>query len=164
MDDIGNLVYILVFIIWSLYRTFGKAGKKQSNPLPPFDPSADGGGPVETASPSRKTREATAPPITFEEMLRELTGAPPVAIEEEPEEYHESDDYEEVREDTSFEVLDPIEDSGTSPILQTAGKFKEFEIRSTPTSKAAKAAVKMFKSPQGAKQAFIMKEIFDRKY
>ena len=164
MDNIGDLAYILVFIVWFLYRIFVKTGKKTSPSSPPFDPSTDGGESTATAPPRGKTREATPPPMTFEEMLRELTGAPQPAVEEEPEDYYESDDSYEEEDESSFEVLEPMEDSPTPPKFESTGKFKEFELRPKRTSKAAKAAIKMFKSPQGAKQAFIMKEIFDRKY
>ena len=162
MDDIGNLVYIIVFIIWFLYRTFGKAGKKQSRPLPPFNPSADGGEPIET-EPSGQSQEKPAP-MTFEEMLRELTGAPPVSVEEPPEVDYEEEEFDQYQEDSRFEVMEPVEELPSPPSLTTTGKFKEFEISKARSSKAARAAIKKFKSPQGVKQAFIMKEIFDRKY
>ena len=162
MDDIGNLVYIAVFIIWFLYRTFGKAGKKQSRPLPPFNPSSDGGESVETEA-SGRTQEKPAP-MTFEELLRELTGAPPVTVEKPAEVDYEAEEFDQSQEESRFEVLEPVEELPSPPQFAITSRFKEFELSNARSSKAARAARKMFKSPQGAKQAFIMKEIFDRKY
>ena len=163
MDDIGNLVYILVFIIWFLYRTFGKGGKKPTRPMPPIDQGA----PPPDSGRNQGPTESTPPPVTFEDILRELTGAPPATPERQPEIVEEDvpDRYEEYypeEEETKFEVLEPQPQQ--APITSDSTKFKEFEIKTERSSLAARQAFKMMKSKQGARQAFILKEIFDRKY
>ena len=169
MDDIGNLVYILVFIIWFLYRTFGKSGKKQSRPIPPFNRTSSSD--QSTSDPAKpRPAEASRPPVTFEEMLRELTGAPPVTVEKEHDSFEEAPDYypspEAEEEEPSFEVLETTGESyKPSPALNPAtGKFQEFDVRKSRSSKAVRKALNTFKSRKGVRQAFILKEIFDRKY
>lgn len=176
MDDIGNLVYILVFIIWFLYRTFSKGGKKPATgkKLAKPTPARGRNEPDRDFTRQRGPSESTTPPVTFEDILRELTGAPqdsrePQTVEEIPEDY--TDYNPETEEETSFEVLEPIAEQPkpeiqipTLPGPKLTERFKEFEIKKQRSSKAAREAVKMFRSPQGARQAFLMKEIFDRKY
>lgn len=99
-------------------------------------------------------------------MLRELTGAPPVTVTPEPEPYEDRWDDEELQdqeEETSFEMLETPAES-PAQIGYDSGKFKEFEIQQDYSSQSARNALKMFRSKQGVKQAFIMKEIFDRRY
>jgi hypothetical protein len=165
MDDIGNLVYILVFIIWFLYRVFGKGGKKPAKSMPPFDQTATPQEPEEDLSTERKPGPSTSRPVTFEDILRELTGAPPVTATREPETHEDSwrEEMREPQEEASFEVMETTEPL-PKKFEYDRGKFKEFQITRERSSKAARDAVKMFRSRQGAKQAFIMKEIFDRRY
>jgi hypothetical protein len=164
MDDIGNLAYIIVFIIWFLYRTFGKGSKKASKPKPTNQDQTT------RPEPGSGPTEATPPPITFEDILRELTGAPAAPPQEEPrpmtyDEPHPFDaDYYPEEEESTFEVLRPSEEVVSEPEAQPDLRFKEFDIHRNKSSKAARAAFKAFRSRQGARQAFIMKEIFDRKY
>ena len=158
-DDIGNLVYIIVFAIWFLYRVFGKGGKKTSKPMPPFDSSA----PV----PNQESQRPTA---TFEDVIRELTGAPPPVVEKETKEFDELpelypvEEISENMEETSFEVYDPPKVVEPTPKFLIKGRFHEFKNKRKPGSKAARKAIAMFRNKQGAKQAFIMKEIFERPY
>ncbi len=162
MDDIGNLVYILVFVIWFLYKTFGKGKKKTAKPLAPFDPGAP-------APDSKESyNQPDSPPMTFEDVLRQLTGAPSVPRKR-PEIYQAPDPYpvEDIpnsMEETSFEVYDTPRES--QPVTDTVmtGRASGYELPKARSSKAAKGALRMLKTKQGAKQAFIMKEIFDRKY
>ena len=166
MDDIGNLLYIAVFIIWFLYRLFGKGGKKPARPMPPFDPSAPPPEPMEDIPSEPRSKRPSTPPITFEDILRELTGAP----QSEPQTTETYEHLPEVEplshevEETSFEVMETPEPSAKRSQIVDQGKFKEFEIHKERSSKAARAAFKLMRSKQGARQAFIMKEIFDRKY
>jgi len=161
MDDIANLAYVLIFVVWFLYKTFVK-GKKKTRPLPPFDQRA----PEPT---QRRPGESTSPPVTFEDVLRELTGAPPVTakkpeiIEEIPEPYL-IEDIPSSMEETSFEVYETPEETKPPTGMVLEGRFDAFKIHKSRASKAARGALKMLKTKQGAKQAFIMKEIFDRKY
>jgi hypothetical protein len=164
MDDIGNLVYILVFVIWFLYKTFWKRKKKPASPLPTVGPSAPEPKPQE-----RSTREATPPPVTFEDVLRELTGAPPVTVTE-PEKIDETpelyplEDLPANMEETSFEVFEtPAETQpAAGPVLKA--DFSAYKIRKEQGSKAAREVFKMLKSKNGLKQAIILKEILDRPY
>ncbi len=165
MDNIGDVVYILVFIIWFLYRVFGKKGKKPSKPGTP--PNTSPGAP--DLGRERRTTESTPPPVTFEDILRELTGAPVSTPKPEPkaEDIPESFTIEydiEPEPETSFEVLEPEISIPPAPGPALNERFKEFEVKKSRSSKAARAAFKMLKTKQGARQAFIMKEIFDRKY
>ena len=169
-DDIGNLVYIIVFAIWFLYRVFGKAGKKTAKPMPPFDSEA-----TEPSPPEYRPTEPARPTVTFEEVLRELTGAPTATqpipeVSPEFEEDYPIDDIGPTLEETSFEVHDTAEVHHTDEKLKPTSNFvlkeklQEFAIKKNQTYKTTRAAVKMLRSKHGAKQAFIMKEIFDRKY
>ena len=162
MDDIGNLVYVLVFVIWFLYKTFGKGKKKITKPLAPFDPGAP--------APDEKEsyNEPDSPPMTFEDVLRELTGAPQTPRKR-PEIYEAPDPYlaENIptsMEETSFEVYETPRES--QPVTDTVmtGRASNYALVKKRSSKAARGALKMLRTKQGAKQAFIMKEIFDRKY
>jgi hypothetical protein len=165
MDDIGNLVYILVFIVWFLSRIFGKKGKKTK---PQSSPAEQQGS--ESSYPDRRgPTESTTPPVTFEDILRELTGAPSAPkspepqVEEEFETYY-TDDIPNSGEETSFEVFEPELEIPTPAPTYKILKLKEIKSKRQGSSKAALQAVKMLRSKQGARQAFLMKEIFDRKY
>ena len=166
MDDIGNLVYILVFIIWFLYRAFSKGGKKPVKPASPPGQGRPHPGPARESGPS----QSTPPPVTFEDILRELTGAPPQTIERAPEvveeipETYSTEYYPEPEEETAFEVLEPAPETPATTLHTGSSRFKVFEVKKKRSSKSARQALKMFKSKQGVRQAFIMKEIFDRKY
>lgn len=162
MDDIANLAYVLIFVVWFLYKTFVK-GKKQSRPLPPFDQRA----PEPT---QQRSRESTSPPISFEDVLRELTGAPPVTAKE-PEIIEETlepypiEDIHSSMEEPSFEVFGTPDETQPAVSRQVLNAdFSAYKVRKERSSKAARGALRMLKTKQGAKQAFIMKEIFDRKY
>ena len=175
-DDIGNLVYIIVFAIWFLYRVFGKARKKTARPMPPFDseapePSPQEYRPTEAARPTEPTR----PTINFEDILRELTGAPatpqpiPEVVPEFEEDYPYKEDYPiddigPTLEEASFEVHDTAKKVEPISSFLRERRSLGFQIKKHQTSKAARAAFKMMQSKHGAKQAFIMKEIFDRPY
>ena len=163
MDDIGNLVYVLVFVIWFLYKTFGKGKKKTTRPLPPFDQSTP-----EPEPQDQSSRDSTSPPMTFEDVLRELTGAPAVPRKR-PEIYQEPDPYpvEDIptsMEETSFEVYETPEEKQPPTNAVMTERASNYALTKERSSKAAREALKMLKTRQGAKQAFIMKEIFDRKY
>ena len=164
MDDIGNLVYILVFVIWFLYKTFWKRKKKPASPLPPVDPSAPEPKPQE-----RSTRDATPPPITFEDVLRELTGTPPVTVTE-PEkideipELYSVEDIPPTMEETSFEVFETTAETQPAKGRQVLGDFSAYKITKEHSSKAAREVFKMLRSKNGLKKAIILKEILDRPY
>ena len=89
---------------------------------------------------------------------------PKPEISPEFEEDYPIDDIDPSLEETSFEVHDTAKKVEPISKFSMEGKFRGFEIEKRKTSKAASAAFKMLRSRQGAKQAFIMKEIFDRPY
>ncbi len=164
MDDIGNLVYLLVFIIWFLYKIFGKGKKKTTRPLPPVDTSAPEPKPQEQSS-----RDSTSPPITFEDVLRELTGTRPVTVTE-PEEIDETpelypvEDIPPTMEETSFEVFETTAETQPAKGRQVLGDFSAYKITKEHSSKAAREVFKMLRSKNGLKKAIILKEILDRPY
>ncbi len=164
MDDIGNLVYLLVLIIWILYKIFWKGKKKPASPLPPVDTSAPEPKPQELS-----TRDATPPPITFGDVLRELTGTPPVTVTE-PEkideipELYPVEDTPPTTEETSFEVFETTAETQPAKGRQVLGDFSAYKITKEHRSTAAREVFKMLKSKNGLKQAIILKEILDRPY
>ena len=106
--------------------------------------------------------------MTFEDVFRELTGAPTVPRKR-PEIYQAPDPYpvEDIpnaMEETSFEVYETPRES--QPVTDTViiGRASGYALTKKRSSKAARGAFRMLKTKQGAKQAFIMKEVFDRKY
>ncbi len=164
MDDIGNLVYILVIIILFLYKIFWKGKKKPASPLPPVDTSTPEPKPQE-----RSTRDATPPPITFQDVLRELTGTPPVTVTE-PEkideipELYPVEDIPPTTEETSFEVFETTAETQPAKGRQVLDDFSAYKVTKEHSSKAAREVFKMLRSKNGLKKAIILKEILDRPY
>ncbi len=164
MDDVGNLVYLLVFIIWFLYKIFGKGKKKTTRPLRPVDTRAPEPKPQEQSS-----RDSTSPPITFEDVLRELTGTPPVTVTE-PEQIDETpelypvEDIPPTMEETSFEVFETTAETQPAKGRQVLSDFSAYKITKEHSSKAAREVFKMLRSKNGLKKAIILKEILDRPY
>ena len=164
MDDIGNLAYLLFFVIWFLYRIFGKGKKKTTRPLRPVDTRAPEPKPQEQSS-----RDSTSPPITFEDVLRELTGTRPVTVTE-PEEIDETpelypvEDIPPTMEETSFEVFETTAETQPAKGRQVLGDFSAYKITKEHSSKAAREVFKMLRSKNGLKKAIILKEILDRPY
>ena len=167
MDDIGNLVYILVFIIWFLSRLFGKGRKKPATKPANSDQEV----PDQDYQNAPGPTESTPPPVTFEDILRELTGAPstkrPEPATKIPETYFEDTYVEEPQEEeesTSFEVLETEYETQKPSTITINAKLDAIKTKKSQTSNAARKAFKMMQSTKGARQAFILKEIFDRKY
>lgn len=166
MDDIGNLAYLLVFVIWFLYKIFGKGKKKTTRPLRPL---------VSTGAPEPKpqeqsSRDSTSPPITFEDVLRELAGTRPVTVTE-PEEIDETpelypvEDIPPTMEETSFEVFETTAETQPAKGRQVLADFSAYKItKEQHSSKAAREVFKMLRSKNGLKKAIILKEILDRPY
>lgn len=161
MDDIGNLIYVLLFVIWVLYRIFGPGKKQIQKPLPPIDETAS----VPGNGDSRRQ------PVTFEDILRELTGAPAPAAETksqepeiiyrepEPEGTYDLEEYE-----TTGVATSSISPAPAFPEL----KSKKIEVVETPGRKggvqAAREVRKMLRSKNGLRKAIILKEILDKPY
>lgn len=168
MDDIQNLLYFAFLIIWFLWRAFS-GGKKKKNqkqhPTPPLNQPANY--PESTSEPAQ--------PVTFEDILRELSGAPPREAPK-PQSVPESTYHEE--EEASFEDVygrsyqdDPKQSEETTaeyssghPDYVIEGGFKEFAIKRNRGSKVARDVRKLLRKPGGLKKAIVLKEILDRKY
>ena len=168
MDDIGNLLYIAIAVLYFLYRAFAKPKGKGKKPVRQKPQSTPASGPV-TTSQSPKTK-----PLTFEDILRELAGGEKTKEPEmmqEPEVLPDQEvvfDYdEEMDEEIEEEVpayrkaVQPV--SGSRLASTEAGRLSPFKIEKR-TSALHQDIHKSFASLEGAKKAFILKEIFDRKY
>ena len=164
MDDIGNLAYLLFFVIWFLYKIFGKGKKKTTRPLRPLVTRAP-----EPKTQEQSSRDSTSPPITFEDVLRELAGTRPVTVTE-PEEIDETpelypvEDIPPTMEETSFEVFETTAETQPAKGRQVLGDFSAYKITKEHSSKAAREVFKMLRSKNGLKKAIILKEILDRPY
>jgi len=128
MDDIGNLAYLLVFVIWFLYKIFGKGKKKTTRPLRPLVTRAP-----EPKTQEQSSRDSTSPPITFEDVLRELAGTRPVTVTE-PEEIDETpelypvEDIPPTMEETSFEVFETTAETQPAKGRQVLADFSAYKI------------------------------------
>ncbi len=155
MDDIQNLLYLAILVIWFLSRVFGK---KKQKPKPVSG----------TPGPNQDSKSAPEPPpVTFEDILRELTGG---STKEEPAPYEEeyvSDEVEYQEEDDGHEY-EPIAPDPViltpQPVEYEQRAFKQFRIKSSRGSKSARKVRKLLQSRNGLKQAIILKEILDRPY
>lgn len=167
MDDIGNLLYIAIAVLYFLYRAFAKPKGKGKKPVRKTPQSAPASGPITTTQPP-KTK-----PLTFEDILRELAGEekpkePEVTYESEP--YQESEvvfDYEEQEDEVEEELptyrteVQPV--SGSRLASTEPGRLSPFKIEKR-TSALHTDIHNTLSTLEGAKKAFILKEIFDRKY
>jgi len=159
MDDIQTLIYFGLIIIWFLSRVFSK--KKQKKPPVPNQ------APTRTrTSPPPKTQKAPEPAVTFEDILRELTGTP-VSAPAEPSK--RVPDFPEIpqlipEEEPHYKEEEPAPVSSHPDIIMREGAFKEFVVKQKKGPKVAREVFKLLKQPQGLKQAIILKEILDRPY
>ena len=167
MDDIQNIIYFAVLIIWFLSRAFGGNKKKkqrqqqQQYPTPPLNESG----------PLPEYRDQPKPePVTFEDILRELSGAPPKTAPPPPAPFEEEESsFEEVfgqsYEDTQHKTTEPkAEEAVGHPDFVLEGGFKEFVIKKDRGTKIARDVRRILRKPDGLKQAIVLKEILDRKY
>ena len=169
MDNIETILYVVLAVIYFLYRAFSKSKGKGKKPVQKGSPSAPASGPVSTNQPP-KTK-----PLTFEDILRELAGGeketePEVTYGTEPELTQDTEvvfDYDEAEEEMEEELpayrtkVQPV--SGSHLASTKGGRLNPFKIRKK-TSKLHKDIYKSLSSLEGAKKAFILKEIFERKY
>ena len=169
MDDNGNIWYYLVLgVIYVLSRVFGKKKKKQPKPGQDSSPQR------EITPPTAEKTEA--PSMSFEDILKELSGATqpkPVAVTEpEPEPIiqpaYSMDDIDQIAVD--YEVPDAI---GSNPYYQeppksvastrAQDKFKRTEHYTIDTREAVDYT-SIFSEDGGPAKAFVLSEIFERKY
>lgn len=168
MDNLQVWIYIILGIVYLIGRSRKKA------PQPP-------------GRQNQPQQETTGPkPLTFEELLREITEAkeplPPVmkpvqefedyddevAEEVEPEradyDYRKQETYQ-TFEQSKYEAFNRLSYDETMKVEDTKvefGKFKVFEEEAAPPLAAQVAAD--FADMDKVKRAFIMSEIFNRRY
>lgn len=173
MEDNGNIIYYLILgAIYILSRVFGKK-KKKPGAVPPQK--------RKIAPPTAESEEPS--PLSFEEILRELSGAkqpkpvpdpdpapapayttqPEPAIEPVWEEKYSVDEIDQIAVD--YEVPKAIgwENRPQPQIKRKKLTFKRdehFAIR----EKVTVDYLEVLSEEDGAAKAFVMSEIFDRKY
>lgn len=169
MDDNGNIWYYLVLgVIYILSRVFGKKKKPQPKSQPKSSPQR------EITPPTAE--KAEAPAMSFEDILKELSGVPqpkPIPVAEpEPEPIiqpaYSIDDIDQIAVD--YEVPDAI---GENPYYQeppksvastrAQDKFKRTE-HYTIDRRDAVDYTSIFNEDGGPAKAFVLSEIFERKY
>ena len=162
-ENFEIFLYIIFAVIALLSRLFSKKNKR---PAPKGNPTPSG-------QPGQR-------PPTFEELLREFTGAGPATeIEEEPEPVTEETVFQpkeryspvsdrEAREtyERSIQEANMPRAKDRKPKPEQPRKkldhFKNYKLEDEESELAAFS--KRLRSPRGAKEAFILSEIFNRKY
>lgn len=149
--DIGNLVYIIFLVVIFVLNLFSKAKKKKRENMPRAeDPTA----PVPRPTPKGKS---------FEELLEEFTGnapeppplPPPVTRKPTPKP-KPAPVYQEKAK--AQPVLQPQK---SHSVLTTEFKrFEEFEEEDVERTDYAE----LFEDQDSARKAFVLSEIFQRKY
>lgn len=163
-ENFEIFLYIIFAVIALLSRVFSKKNKR---PAPKVNT------PSETALPDQRHP-------TFEELLREFTGAEPAtetAIEPEPEpEYaaptpqsaytQVSDSEAQEAYERSIREANAVRSrSQKSEPKQPRKKFDHFEHYKVEEENSQLVNFReRLNNPQGAKEAFILSEIFNRKY
>jgi hypothetical protein len=167
MEDNGNYIYYLVLgAIYVLSKLFGKKKKKP------------------TALPSKKrnivppTSESEEPaPLSFEDILRELSGAkeskpeplpePEMqeipAFEAVPESTYQNDEIDEIA--VEYEVPKAIgSEYKSAPAIERKDLTFKREINFAIEEKETVDFLEGLNDHNGAAKAFVMSEIFTRKY
>ena len=193
MDDNGNIIYYIILgAIYLLSRVFGK--KKKQPPKPARKPQRRPVRQEERAPVEAPTAEKEAE-LSFEDILRELSGvpqpkpkadpqpqptpaldalepesgykpAPAPAIEGKPQPSYTVDEMDEIA--TEFEVPKPIgyermPEPDLAALRRKDLKFKrddKYSIKKKRTVDYLKA----LQEPGGPAKAFVLGEIFNRKY
>ena len=162
-ENFEIFLYIIFAVIALLSRLFSKKNKR---PAPK-------GNPTSSEQPSQRSP-------TFEELLREFTGAGPATeIEEEPEPVAEETVFQpkrsyspvsdqEAREtyERSIQEANMPQAKDQKPKPKQPRKrldhFKNYKQEEEGTG--LRVFSKRLRNPKGAKEAFILSEIFNRKY
>ena len=179
--DFQFWLYIIIGLIYFLSRVL-----KKQEPQPKKEVQTRDAGPRQGSRPNTEK----APPLTFEELLREITEAkqsPKPVYQPEPEEKvidyddelaEEAQDLEEVdydyrKKDKLYEEYEEAKKTAfVRPSLEETmnlrntdvqfGKFKAFE-QSTQRN-LLEEYTKDFHDPEGLKKAVVMSEILNRKF
>ncbi len=149
--DIGNLVYIIFLVVIFILNLFSKAKKKRRENMP------------RTEEPATRSPRPTPKGKSFEELLEEFTGnapeppplPPPVARTSAPKP-KPAPVYQEKAK--AKPVLQPQKPHS---VLTTEFKrFEEFEEEEVEKTDYAE----LFEDQDSAQKAFVLSEIFQRKY
>jgi hypothetical protein len=171
MEDNGNIIYYIILgAIYLLSKVFGKKKKKPASK------------PVQQRNVEAPTAEKDEPaPLSFEEILRELSGAkqpkpvsetfplpdlddslPAPAIEAVPQPTYAVDEIDQIAVD--YEVPDAIGTRAENKVIKRKKlKFERtehFKIK----EKESVDYLSLLEEEEGAAKAFVMSEIFARKY
>lgn len=180
MDNFQFWLYVIVAVIYLISRA---RKKSQEQPGPQDEVPEIPSRPVSRSYEEAPTQRPK--PVTFEELLREITEGKEVKPEarQEPEYVDYDDEIEE--EEKSLETISPINEERTTQIYEEAkklafyrpsleetmkltdtdtkyGKFAEFEIKQERNLLLEYA--QDLRDPKGFKKALILSEILNRKH
>ena len=175
-------LYIIIAVIVFLARIFKKANERTA------DPSDQNERPIRRVTPT-STPQPGNRPLTFEELLKEITEAkkpaytPPIQRQPEVVDYDDDlEDEEKDLEDVEYDyrkqdkIYDVYENAKTNAFSQVSleetmkledtpmqfGKFKEFDATYNPS--VLDIYVKDLRDPEGFKRAVVLSEILNRKF
>lgn len=177
MDDYKIWFYLILGVIYILSKVLKKPkSRPDTNPDQSYSETS--------------TREPAEKPLSFEELLREITEGKKPVTQQRPTptptpQYVDYDDnigeeerdledvnYDYQNEDKTYETYEKakkeafdrpsLEETLKLQPMGTFGRFKEFEDdeKNTVLSEYSEA----FSDPEGVKKAFVLSEIFNRKY
>lgn len=150
--DIGNLVYILFLAVIFILNLFSKAKKKRQQNTPPANDNTTLGPPP------------TAKGKSFEELLEEFTGnkpqPPPIPVSVEQRPAPKPKPAPVVFKERAKAKPVPQPQKSHSVLTTEFKRFEEFEEEEVEVSDYAE----LFKDQDSAKKAFVLSEIFQRKY
>ena len=176
--DVQFWIYIIIGVIWFLAKLLKK----------PEQPPEEAQETRPTRRPASQTTTEKPKPLTFEELLREITEAKqpprPVLQPAPPQRRYESFDDDLHDEAQSLEEVGRNDEEifkkyeeAKSQVFQRSsledtlrlqdtvmdyGKFKEFEVKKT--RKLSDDYLEIFRNPEGLRQAVVMSEILKRKF
>ena len=194
MDDNGNIIYyILLGVIYLLSRVFGKKKKKPGQPAQRPNRTSSGNEESRHTTVSAPTAEKE-PELSFEDILRELSGVPQPkpkadpppaqptpsldalepetgirpapAIEGNEQPFYSIDEIDQIA--SEFKVPKPIgSERLTEPDLAALRRkdlsFKRDDKYSIKTKRTVNY-LDILNSQDGPARAFVLSEIFNRKY
>jgi len=174
MDDIQTLLYLIIAVIYVLARVL----RKRKPRVPPQDQADTDLPPVVKQKPKQK-------PVSFEDILKELTGEskkeprpkqeePPIEMEKVKEPQTTKHFLDEDIEESYQEAVKKAEKvkprkietvpEGISKSPLKSVHFVAYEVEEVKENPLAKEIVKMLKDPEDVKKAIVLREILDRKY
>ena len=163
-NDFSTILYIIFGVVYVLFQAFNKKKKKQRQ--------------QEAAQPTEYQPEADTPtkqpPVSFEDLLKELTGdgasekkVEPTFEEFKPQEenyQHPFSNPEPVIQETKLEpILQPVPHIERTPIGGLKEKRRSEAYQIDDEEKRSEFA-EMLASSDGLRKAFVLKEVLDRKY